>query len=199
MSFPVAQLVKNLPAMQETWVLSLGWEDPLEKGRAIPSSILTWRIPWTVLSMGVAKSWTQLSDFHFQWFWRSALGPGSIENRCMRHWAPLRPTALQCQNRRAGGQGWQDPPACSGPWCMGGIHPECGCRPSSGRAGTCIPWHKEREKLLSPVRLFLTPWTVAHQAPPSMGFYRQEYWSGLPFPSPGDLPNPGTEPRSPTL
>ena len=42
-------------------------------------------------------------------------------------------------------------------------------------------------------------WTVAHQAPPSMGFSRQEYWSGLPFPSSGDLPNPGIEPRSPTL
>ena len=42
-------------------------------------------------------------------------------------------------------------------------------------------------------------WTVAHQAPPSMGFSRQEYWSGLPFPSPGDLPNPGIELRSPIL
>ena len=40
-------------------------------------------------------------------------------------------------------------------------------------------------------RLFVTPWTVAHQAPPSMGFSRQEYWSGLPFPSSGDLPDPG--------
>ena len=44
-----------------------------------------------------------------------------------------------------------------------------------------------------------TPWTVAHQAPPSMGISRQEYWSGLPFPSPGDLPDPGIEPRSPAL
>ena len=43
----------------------------------------------------------------------------------------------------------------------------------------------------------LTPWTIAHQAPLSMGFPRQEHWSGLPFPSPGDLPNPGIEPRSP--
>ena len=43
------------------------------------------------------------------------------------------------------------------------------------------------------------PWTVAHQPPPSMGFSRQEYWRGLPFPSPGDLPNPGIEPRSPAL
>ena len=44
----VAQLVKNLPTMQETWVQSLGWEDPLEKGKATHSSILAWRIPWTV-------------------------------------------------------------------------------------------------------------------------------------------------------
>ena len=44
----VAQLVKNLPAMQETWVHSLGWEDPLEKGTATHSSDLAWRIPWTV-------------------------------------------------------------------------------------------------------------------------------------------------------
>ena len=44
-----------------------------------------------------------------------------------------------------------------------------------------------------------TPWTVAHQAPLSMGLSRQEYWSGLPFPSPGGLPNPGIEPESPTL
>ena len=45
----------------------------------------------------------------------------------------------------------------------------------------------------------VTPWTVARQAPLSMGFSRQEYWSGLPFPSPGDLPDPGIEPRSPAL
>ena len=57
---------------------------------------------------------------------------------------------------------------------------------------------KVKMKSLS-VRLFATPWTVAHQASPSMGFSRQEYWSGLPFPSPGDLPDPGIEPRSPAL
>ena len=51
----VAQLVKNLPAMQETWVRSLGWEDPLEKGKAAHSSILAWRIPWTVQSKGSQK------------------------------------------------------------------------------------------------------------------------------------------------
>ena len=56
-----------------------------------------------------------------------------------------------------------------------------------------------KAKSLSCVRLFATPWTVAHQAPPSMGFSRQEYWSGLSFPSPGDLPDTGIEPRSPAL
>ena len=54
-------------------------------------------------------------------------------------------------------------------------------------------------KSLSRVRLFATPWTVAYQAPLSMGFSRQEYWSGLPFPSPGDLPDPGIELGSPKL
>ena len=58
---------------------------------------------------------------------------------------------------------------------------------------------KVKVKSLSRVQLFTTPWTVAHQAPPPMGFSRQEYWSGLPFPPPRDLPNPGVEPRSPTL
>ena len=57
-------------------------------------------------------------------------------------------------------------------------------------------WKEAKRKLLSLVRLFATPWTVAYQALPSMGFSRQEYWSGLPFPSPGDLPDPGIEPRS---
>ena len=60
----VAQLVRNLPAMWETWVQSLGWEDPLEKGKATHSSILAWRIPWSV--HGVAKSQIQLTDFHFK-------------------------------------------------------------------------------------------------------------------------------------
>ena len=55
-------------------------------------------------------------------------------------------------------------------------------------------------KLLSCVRLFIaTPWTVAHQGPLSMGFFRQEHWSGLLFSSPGDLPDPGIKPGSPTL
>ena len=58
---------------------------------------------------------------------------------------------------------------------------------------------KVKVKSLSRVRLFATPWTVDYQASLSMEFSRQEYWSGLPFPSLGDLPNPGIEPGSPTL
>ena len=54
-------------------------------------------------------------------------------------------------------------------------------------------------KSLSRAQLLVTPWTAAHQAPPSMGFFRQEYWSGVPFPSLEDLPDPGIKPGSPTL
>ena len=60
---PHSQLVKNPPAMQATWVRYLGWEDHLEKGKATHSSIMTWRIPWTIY--WVAKTWIPLSDFHF--------------------------------------------------------------------------------------------------------------------------------------
>ena len=62
------------------------------------------------------------------------------------------------------------------------------------RGGCCIHMHV---CMLSCVQLFVAPWSVAHQAPLSMGFSRQEYWSGLPCPSPGDLPDPGIKPRSP--
>ena len=60
-------------------------------------------------------------------------------------------------------------------------------------------WIGSEMKSLSRVPLFATPWTVAYYVSPSMGFSRQESWSGLPFPFPGDLPNPGTEPGSPAL
>ena len=76
-----------------------------------------------------------------------------------------------------------------------------GYRPASAPDRVPLVWAlrpgKKKEKLLCCVRLFATP--VAYQAPPSMGFSRQEYCSGLPLPSPGDLPDPGIEPRSPAL
>ena len=63
----MARTVKNLPAVQETWVRSLGWEDPLEEGMTTHSRILAWRIPmdrgaWWATVHGVAKNWTHLSD-----------------------------------------------------------------------------------------------------------------------------------------
>ena len=64
----VAQLVKNLPPMQETWVGSLSWKDPLEKGKATHSSILAWRIPWTIQSMGLQRvryDWATFTSLHF--------------------------------------------------------------------------------------------------------------------------------------
>ena len=75
------------------------------------------------------------------------------------------------------------------------IHP-----PEKPKEGTWL-WHQmkwNQVKSLSCVQLFATPWTVAYQAPP-MGYSRQEYWSGLPFPSPEDLPHPGIKPGSPAL
>ena len=70
------------------------------------------------------------------------------------------------------------------------------------RNWTWVTWMRTRNpnhQTSSHVWLFAIPWTVAYQAPPSMEFSRQEYWSGVPFPSPGDLSNPGTEPGSPAL
>ena len=88
-------------------------------------------------------------------------------------------------------------------------HESCNQTTCINTLATCNPWRslcdsvflvaKVKAKLLSRVRLFVTPWTVAYQAPLSMGFSRQEYWGGLLFPSPEDLPNPGIEPRSPAL
>jgi len=60
-------------------------------------------------------------------------------------------------------------------------------------------FYMKEVKSLSPVQLFVTPWTVVYQAPLSMGFSRQEYWSGLPFSSPEDVPEPEIEPGSPAL
>ena len=80
----VAQLVKNLPAMQETWVRSLGWEDPLEKGKAAHSSILAWSIPLTVVH-AVTKSLTQLSNFHSLIAVNNVMGVSSEQQRVHIH------------------------------------------------------------------------------------------------------------------
>ena len=83
----------------------------------------------------------------------------------------------------------QSPSAQAGTLEMGTFHSLAQAGVLSGTMLCCA-------SSFSRVRLFVTLWTVAHQAPLSMGFLRQEYWSGLPFPSPGDLPDPGIEPTS---
>ena len=85
------------------------------------------------------------------------------------------------------------------------LFPEAALRSSTEHAavpqlaGVCLFSCERKVRLLSPVRLFEIPWTVAYQASLPMEFRRQEYWSGFPFPSPGDLPEPGIEPWSPAL
>ena len=78
-----------------------------------------------------------------------------------------------------------------------GKHPELGLETSHKPLPSSHP--SERVKSLRRARLSATPWTAAYQAPLSMEFSRQEYWSVLPLPSPGNLPNPETEPGYPTL
>ena len=120
-------VLQTLSAMKETWVWSLGQEDPLEEEMATHSSILAWKIPWTE-------------------------EPGRLHT-VHRVWRI--------------GQEWMTEHAH--------IYPRVS---------------------ISHIWLFETPWTVACQASPSMGFSRQEYWSGLPFPSPGDPPDQGIGPTS---
>ena len=101
--------------------------------------------------------------------------------------APMQPPLLGCGVAPPGHHPW--------PRAWGSSSLPHFCAVGCSRHASAHP----EVKSLSCVRLFATPWTVAHQAPLSMGFSRQEYWSGLPFPSPGDLPNPGIKPRSPAL
>ena len=153
----VAQTVKNLPAVQETWIQSLGWEDPLEKRMATHSGILAWRIPWTeepdrLLSMRSQRVGYDWATNTFISLSQSFIGD-----------------YLQCKDEKSESQ-----------------KVKCFDEVLNLNHFSCV-W------------LFETPWIVVCQAPLSMEFSRQEYWSGLPCPHPGDLPNAGIEPRSPTL
>ena len=85
---------------------------------------------------------------------------------------------------------------CSSRWRRVPCDQALAC-PRGRSLGQMGPVYKQPGCSLSPARVSATPRTAAHQAPPSLGFSRQEYWSGLPFPPPGDLPDPGIEPRPP--
>ena len=81
LGFPVAQLVENLPAMQETWVQSLGQEEPLEKEKATYSSVLAWRIPWTVYSMGSRRVRYDWGTFTREWSLKHIHGMTKVRGR----------------------------------------------------------------------------------------------------------------------
>ena len=97
-----------------------------------------------------------------------------VDRKGENDWAEIRFSHIEAQN-------------CSFPWSVSKEIPEA------------VVQQKVKVKSLRRVPLFATPGAVTYQAPPTMGFSRQECWSGLPFPSPGDNPNPGIEPGSPAL
>ena len=166
----MAQKVKNAPVMQETRVRSLGQEDPLESGMAAHSRILAWRIPWTeklgrlhaMRSQKVGQDWgtntvTDLSNKYY------AAAAAKLLQSCLTLCNPID----------------SSPPGSPVPGILQARTLEWVAISFSN----AWEW-KVKVKSLSRVRLLATPWTVAHQAPPSMGFSRQEYWSGVPLPSP---------------
>ena len=164
----MAQTVKNLPAMQETWVQSLGWEDLLKKEKATHSSILAWRIPWTVWSMGVTKSQTQLSDFYIRL---------QVDH-------PIFPPTFRSNDNPQCVDDTHDPLlSCSLLLMLNKVQ-------NISTRWLCMLIR------FSHVWLSATLWTVACQALRSMGFSRQEYWNGLPCPPLGNLPDPGIKPVS---
>ena len=143
--------------MQETWVQSLGWEDRLEKSMATHVNSLAWRIPWTE---GPGKlQYMGLQRDRHNWATNNTIQYLVVSDSVRpRRWQPTRfpiPGILQARTLE-----WVAI-SFSNAW----------------------KW-KVKVKSLSLVWLLGTPWTGAHQVPPSMGFSRQECWSGVPLPSP---------------
>ena len=143
---------------------------PLEEGMAIHFGILALRTPWTVWKGKKIGHW-KLNSLG-RWVPNMLLEiSGEITPERMKRWS---------QNKN-NTQLWM--------WLVMEV--------KSDAVKTNVAWSEV--KSLSRVWLFVTPWIVAYQAPPSMVFSRQEYWSGLPFHSQGELPDPGIKPRSPAL
>ena len=202
----VSQTVNNLPAMWETLVWPLGREDPLQKEIITHFSILAWRIPWReelggLQSMGsqrVGHDWaTELN-----WYVKEVCVCVQLLS-CVQLFATPWTVAHQVplsmgfpRQEFWSGLPIPNPDDLPNP----GIKLASLASPAlaAGFLTTSNTW-EIKWKLPSCIRLFSTPWTVVRQAILSMEFSRQEYWSGLPFPSPGDLPDPGIEPGSPAL
>ena len=163
LGFPGGSMVKKPPIMwepQETWFWSLHREDPLEEGTATHSSILAWSIPWTEEPRGL-QSTRSLRVGH-DWSDLAAAVAKSLQS-CPTLCDPI----------------VGSPPGSLVPGILQARILEWVAISFSN----AWKW-KVKVKSLSRVRLLATPWTAAYQAPPSMGFSRQEYWSGVPLPSP---------------
>ena len=148
---------------------TLGGKDPLEKGMATHSSILAWRIPWTEEPCGLQYRGQGQTQWVTNTFTLSALRPYYLK------WGPRSQGSTSPGNFK-----WRllGPPRVSeSEFCTQSV---CACMPSH----------------FSRVQLFVILWTVARKASLSMGFSRQEYWSGLSCPPPRDLLHPGIEPSS---
>ena len=169
-------MVKNLPAMQETQVQPLGQEDTLERGMVTYSSILAWRIPWTeepgglqfMVSQRVGHNWaTNNFTFTFPFFKTQSLNAAATAAKSLQSCPTL------CDPIDG------SPPSFPVPGILQARILEWVAISFSN----AWKW-KVKVKSLSRVRLLSTPWTAAQHAPPSMGFSRQKYWSGVPLPSP---------------
>ena len=207
----VVQMVKRLPTMPETWVQSLGWEDLLEKEMATHSSILAWKIPWTeepgrlspwgrrvghdwVTSLSVKKPFESWGDFLN---WKKIIKKIIQILIFNLHLSSFLYNFLILKIKCAATA------AKSLQSCLTLCDPTDGSPPGSPVPGILqsrtLEWvaisfsnawkWKVKVKLLSRVQLFTTPWTVAHQVPPSMEFPRPEDWRGVPLPSPLNVLN----------
>ena len=171
--------------MQETQVLFLDQEDPLEKEMATHSSIVAWRTPWTEEPGGLQSIGLQESDTT-EWLNHHQAVPSaeliSLDFSLPNLGPGILPVLLSLQNLQIGGVGVG--------WVVFFFNFLI--------SATFLEFFSLCSSF-SRAQLFVTPWTAAHHAPLSMRFSRQGYWSELPFPSPGDLPNPGIKPRSSAL
>ena len=189
LSFPsaslVAQSVKNPPAVWETWIRSLCWEDPLEKGKATHSSILAWRIPWIYSPWGCKELDTteQLSLSLFLsliWVWASKIINGRSSHKGDSFQNCIRTLVSELL--------WEGWPRNGGGVMAGHFFLSWSFKWSFYLfIFLVLPVYCYQPITLHPHAHMLshvTPWTAATQAPLSMDFSRQEYWSGSPFPPP---------------
>ena len=159
-----------------TWVLPLGWEEPMEKEKTTHSSILAWKTPWTEEPGGLQSRGSQWvrQDWATEYTHKvrsrnDVHGYKHLCCCCCCQVASVMSESVQPHRRQ--------PTRLLCPWDSPGKNTGVGCH-------FLLQCMKVEVKSFSRARLLATPWTAGHQAPPPMGFSRQEYWSGVLLPSP---------------